>query len=175
MAYYIFLKSLRSPEEFRKNPHVKITPKSPSIIFQSLVIIKKSNFIQKRIFPSLSAQSAQRPASPSGLSAQPAPPAPPFLPQAARACSAHIGLHGLGVFAKSRVFFEFAQPGDDAFSLCHRHAGPTYQLHHFPRAGRPWSEFLRAAAPRLGCPRAFTALPHHSPPLIRFKPSVNGP
>jgi hypothetical protein len=24
MAYYIFLKSLRSLEEFRKNPHVKI-------------------------------------------------------------------------------------------------------------------------------------------------------
>jgi hypothetical protein len=32
-----------------------------------------------------------------------------------------------------------------------------------------------AAAPRLGCPRAFTALRHHSPPLIPFKPSVNGP
>jgi hypothetical protein len=30
-----------------------------------------------------------------------------------------------------------------------------------------------AAAPHLGCPRAFTALPHHSPPLIPFKPSLN--
>jgi hypothetical protein len=29
MACYIFLKSLRSLEEFRKNPHVKIPPKSP--------------------------------------------------------------------------------------------------------------------------------------------------
>jgi hypothetical protein len=41
MAYYIFLKSLRSLEEFRKNPHVKIPPKSPSINFQSLA---KFNF-----------------------------------------------------------------------------------------------------------------------------------
>jgi hypothetical protein len=31
------------------------------------------------------------------------------------------------------------------------------------------------AAPRLGCPRAFTALPHHFPLLFSFKPSVNGP
>jgi hypothetical protein len=30
MAYYIFLKSLRSLEEFRKDPHVKIPPKSPT-------------------------------------------------------------------------------------------------------------------------------------------------
>jgi hypothetical protein len=36
MAYYIFLKSLRSLEEFRKNPHVKIPPKSPCANFQSL-------------------------------------------------------------------------------------------------------------------------------------------
>jgi hypothetical protein len=36
MAYYIFLKSLRSLEEFRKITHVKIPPKSPSTNFQSL-------------------------------------------------------------------------------------------------------------------------------------------
>jgi hypothetical protein len=30
MAYYNFLKSLRSLEEFMKNPHVKIPPKSPT-------------------------------------------------------------------------------------------------------------------------------------------------
>jgi hypothetical protein len=28
-------------------------------------------------------------------------------------------------------------------------------------------------SPRLRYPRAFTALPHHSPPLIPFKPSLN--
>jgi hypothetical protein len=137
MAWHIifFLKSLRSLEEFRKNPHVKISPKSPSTIFQSLAIIKKSNFIQKRIFPSLSAQSAQRPAGPSGLSAQPASLAPLFS-RRSRARSAHPGLRGLGVFAKSRLLFEFAQPGDDAFSLCHRQADPTHQLHLPPSVDR---------------------------------------
>jgi hypothetical protein len=57
-------------------------------------------------------------------------PASPVLarstPQAAaRAHSAHLGLRGLGVITKSRLYFEFAQPGDNAFSLCHRQAGPT--------------------------------------------------
>jgi hypothetical protein len=69
-------------------------------------------------------------------------PASPVLarsaPQAAaRVCSAHPGLRGLGVFAKSRLFFEFAQPGDDAFFLCHRHAGPACQLRRLPHVGRP--------------------------------------
>jgi hypothetical protein len=67
MAYFIFLKYLDSLEDFRKNPHVKIPPKSPSTNFQSLDIFKNQNFMRKRIFPSLLAQSAQRPAGPSGL------------------------------------------------------------------------------------------------------------
>jgi hypothetical protein len=41
---------LRSLEEFRKNPHVKIPPKSPSANFQSLGIFKNSIFIRKEIF-----------------------------------------------------------------------------------------------------------------------------
>jgi hypothetical protein len=40
MTYFIFLKSLRSLGEFRKNPHVKIPPKSPCANFQSLGIFK---------------------------------------------------------------------------------------------------------------------------------------
>jgi hypothetical protein len=43
MAYCIFLKSLRSLEEYRKNPHVQIPPKSLCAIFQSLGKIQKSN------------------------------------------------------------------------------------------------------------------------------------
>jgi hypothetical protein len=69
MTYYIFLKSLRSLEEFMKNPHIKIPSKSPPTNFQSLGIFKNQIFIRKRIFPSLSAQSAQQPAGPFGLSA----------------------------------------------------------------------------------------------------------
>jgi hypothetical protein len=50
MAYYIFLKSLRSLEEFRKNPHVKIPPKSPCPNFQSLGKFKNPILIQKFLF-----------------------------------------------------------------------------------------------------------------------------
>jgi hypothetical protein len=67
MAYYIFLKSLRSLEEFRKNPHVKIPPKSSSTIFQSLANFKKSDFNSENLFIL------------SSLSAQPACPHPPGL------------------------------------------------------------------------------------------------
>jgi hypothetical protein len=74
--------------------------------------------------------------------------------------STHLGLRSLGVFVKSRLFFEFVQPDDDAFSLCHHHVGPAYRLHRLPRAGRPRSEFLCATAPlrrcpRLGCPEFY--------------------
>jgi hypothetical protein len=50
MAYYIFLKSLRSLEDFRKNPHVKIPPKSPSTNFQSLGKFKNPIFNLEIIF-----------------------------------------------------------------------------------------------------------------------------
>jgi hypothetical protein len=50
MAYFIFLKYLRSLEEFRKNSHVKIPPKSPCANFQSLGIFKNLIFIRRGIF-----------------------------------------------------------------------------------------------------------------------------
>jgi hypothetical protein len=50
MASYIFLKSLKSLEEFWKNPHVKIPPKSPSTNFQSLGKFKNPILIQKILF-----------------------------------------------------------------------------------------------------------------------------
>jgi hypothetical protein len=49
MAYFSFLKSLRSLGECRKNPHVKIPPKSPWANFQSLCIFKKSKFYSEII------------------------------------------------------------------------------------------------------------------------------
>jgi hypothetical protein len=118
MTYYIFLKSLRSLEEFRKNPHDKIPPTN----FQSLCIFKNPIFIQKEFLFEKNFSSPVLARS---------------SPQAtARACSAHPGLRGLGVIAKSHLYFEFAQPDDDTFSLCHRQAGPTHQLHLPPSAGR---------------------------------------
>jgi hypothetical protein len=50
MAYYIFLKSLRSLEEFKKNPHVKIPPKSPSTNFQTLGKFKNPIFNSEILF-----------------------------------------------------------------------------------------------------------------------------
>jgi hypothetical protein len=50
MAYYIFLKSLRSLEELRKNPHVKIPPKYPCANFQSLHKFKNPIFNSEILF-----------------------------------------------------------------------------------------------------------------------------
>jgi hypothetical protein len=139
MAYYIFLKSLRSLEEFRKILMSKFLLNLLLQISKALVN-SKTKFLFKKNFSS---------------EFGPPGPASPVLarsaPQAAvRERSAHPGLRGFSVFAKSRLFFEFAHPGDNTFSLCHRHTGPTCRLHRLPRADRPRSE------------------------LIPFKPSVNG-
>jgi hypothetical protein len=49
-----------------------------------------------------------------------------------------LSLSSLGVFAKRRLFFEFAQSGNDASSLsCHCQVGPACQFHPLPHAGRP--------------------------------------
>jgi hypothetical protein len=45
------LKTLRSLEQFRKNPHVKIPPKSPSTNFQSLGKFKNLIFNSEILFP----------------------------------------------------------------------------------------------------------------------------
>jgi hypothetical protein len=50
MAYFIFLKYLRRLEEFRKNPHVKIPPKSPFANFQILDKFKNTIFNSKILF-----------------------------------------------------------------------------------------------------------------------------
>jgi hypothetical protein len=50
MAYFIFLKYLRSLEEFRKNHRVQIPPKSPCANFQSLGKFKNPIFNSKILF-----------------------------------------------------------------------------------------------------------------------------
>jgi hypothetical protein len=82
MAYFIFLKYLRSLEEFSKNPHVKIPPKSPCANFQSLGIFKNLISIRKGFFfrfqpirPSPARAGSLRPAG-CRLPAQPTRPKP---------------------------------------------------------------------------------------------------
>jgi hypothetical protein len=99
------------------------------------------------------------------------------LQAAARARSAHLGLRDLGVFAKSRLFFEFAQPGDDAFFLCHRHAGPACQLRRLPRVSRPEARLPHASpqliAPRL--PASMIATPIKAPYSPALIPPLEAP
>jgi hypothetical protein len=108
-------------------------------------------------------------------------------PQAtARVRAVHPGQRGLGVFAKSRLFFEFAQPGDDAFFLCHRHVGPACQLRRLPCVGRPEACLPRASlqliAPRLLASIIATPIkapysPALIPPLeslLTPSPTING-
>jgi hypothetical protein len=80
MAYYFFLKSLRSPKEFRKNPHVKIPPKSPSTNFPSLGKFKIHFLFEKN------SSSEFSPLDPAGLGL-PAGPSHPILPDPN--CPAH--------------------------------------------------------------------------------------
>jgi hypothetical protein len=90
--------------------------------------IQKSNFYSKIIL----------------LRFQPVRPSPsragPLRPPAAVHALGPFGLSGFGVFAKRRLFFEFVQSGNDAFSLSrHCHVGPARQFHPSPRAGRAQS------------------------------------
>jgi hypothetical protein len=166
MAYYIFLKSLRSLEEFRKNPHVKIPPKSPSTNFQNLGKFKNPIFNSEILFLAFGpADLTARLAS--GLAR---PPAAPSL-QAEIIRPAHPARASVASSWEIRFPFRIMPSRADRLSLVslstrpHLSDSPPSPCRPTP-AGNP---------PRLGCPRAFTALPHHSSPLIPFKPSLNEP
>jgi hypothetical protein len=95
MAYSIFLKYLRSPEEFRKNPHVKIPPKFSCANFQSHGIFKKLIFIQKGIFFRF------RPIRPSPAPRWPAPPLRPSAPRSTHSAQAVLAYFPKGVFSST--------------------------------------------------------------------------
>jgi hypothetical protein len=95
MAYFIFLKSLRSLEEFRKYPHVKIPPKSSCANFQSLTIFKNLIFIQKGIFFGF------WPIQPSPAPRWPAPPRRPPAPRLAHSAQAALAYFSKDVFSST--------------------------------------------------------------------------
>jgi hypothetical protein len=162
VAYYIFLKSLRSLEEFRKNPHVKISPKSPSTNFQSLGKFKNPIFNSEILFPCFR---PGRPCGPLGLRPSRLPLASP-LPQADPSCSARahrwrncrsalsplIHAFRLGAFSLSSA---------DAWVPCVSPVFPTMPFDPGQKSSVP--PLPHAAAPRLGCRRAFTAPSSLSP------------
>jgi hypothetical protein len=165
MAYYIFLKSLRSLEEFRKNPHVKIPPKSPSINSQILGKFKNLIFNSEILFSYFwpgrpCGPLGLWPSQPAGLAALQAEttPAGPPSPRVGR------------VFTGIRFPFWFA-PSELAASpssLCQ--VGSGCQLCPPPLAARArpcrhcFSATERRPAPRLGCHRAVTTSPSFSLP-----------
>jgi hypothetical protein len=164
MAYYIFLKSLRSLEEFWKNPHVKIPPKSPCANFQSLGKFKNPIFNSEILFPTfgpadLAGHSAFGPASPLAS-----------LPRQAKTPLAGPSSPCVGGVSAGICFpFRFA-PSELAASpssLCQ--AGPGCQLRPSPPAAQAhlrrhcFPATPRRPAPCLGCRRAVTTPPSFSP------------
>jgi hypothetical protein len=103
MPYYIFLKSLRSLEEFRKNPHVKILPKSPSTNFQSLGKFINSIFNSEILFPCFR---PGQPCGPLGLRPSRLPLASP-LPQAEAHRMAQAAQPARAVGVITEVVFSF--------------------------------------------------------------------
>ena len=134
MAYYIFLKSLRNLEEFRKNPQVKIPPKSPCANFQSLGTFKNLIFIQKVIFFGF------RPIRPSPAPRWPTPPRRPPMP-----CSAHSAQAALAYFLKGVFSSTLRTPAETPSLSHHCHVGPACQLHPLPHASRPLPLLLVAS------------------------------
>jgi hypothetical protein len=157
MAYFISLKYWRSLKEFRKNPHVKIPPKSSCVNFQSLGIFKNLIFIQKGIF--------------FGFRPSPAPrwPTPPHKPPAPR--SAHLAQAALAYFLKGIFSLTLRTPVETPSLSHHHHVGPACQLHPLRHAGRPLPFLLiisgHPAPPSftLGCRPSHYSPRHHSPPL----------
>jgi hypothetical protein len=131
MACYIFLKCLRSLEEIRKNPHVKILPKSPSTNFQSLGKFKNLILIQKFLFFLIFG-----PADPAArLASGPAsPPAAPS-PQAEIALPAHPAARRSRLRGKYVFLFgsRLPEPAASPSSLCQ--PGPICQMCLPHRAG----------------------------------------
>jgi hypothetical protein len=119
MACYIFLKSLRSLEEFRKNPHVKIPPKSPTN-FQSLGKFKNPILIQKFLFFLIFG-----PADPTArLASGPGSPTVALSPQAKITRPAHPARASVASSRDIRFPFRFTPSQAGHLSLVSPSTGP---------------------------------------------------
>jgi hypothetical protein len=166
MSYFIFLKYLRSLEEFRKNSHAKFPPKFPYANFQSLDKFKNLSSSLSARLP-LPAHSAFGPAGP----ASPSPPAgrsqlcrpKPLGPRAPLAY-----LQKYVFFFDSRLLFSAPSLYPPANTWA-----PLVGFIFSTTPTDPDRVSTVPPAPRLGCRRAITA--PITPPLIPFKPSLNEP
>jgi hypothetical protein len=171
MAYYIFLKSLRSLEEFRKNPFVKIPPKSPSTNFQSLGKFKLPIFNSDILFLAFG------PADPAARLAS-GPASPPVAPS----LQAEIVSAGPSSPRVGRVFVEnmfslsdHALPSQPPLPRLSVNRAPPVRFTPFPAPTDPGQKSpaplpRTSDAPELLQPSLITLAP-----LIPFKPSLNEP
>jgi hypothetical protein len=160
MAYYISLKSLRSLEEFRKNPHIKIPPKPHSTNFQSLGKFKNPIFNSEIIFLAFS------PADPTARSAS-GPASPPAVPSP----QAKIIPAGPSSLCVGRVFAE------NTFSLSDHAFSSRPPLPHLSVNRAPPVRFIPFPAPAdpgqkspMSLPRASDAPALLQPSLITLPP-----
>jgi hypothetical protein len=132
---------LRSLEEFRKNPHVKIPPKSPSTNFQSLGKFKNPIFNSEIVFlafgpANLAAHSASSPASPL------AAPSPHAKIVPAGPSSLRVGR----VFAGNTFSFSnHAFPSRPPLPRLSVNRAPPVRINPFPAATDLGRKFPRAA------------------------------
>jgi hypothetical protein len=104
MSYFIFLKYLRSLEEFSKNPHVKIPPNFPCANFQSIGKFKNPIFNSKTFLLHFRPGYPYRPTR---LSAQPAPLAPLLLQAEANFAGPSRSAHARRWRICRNTFFSF--------------------------------------------------------------------
>jgi hypothetical protein len=168
MAYYVFLKSLRRLEEFRKNPHVKIPPKSASTNFQSLGKFKNPIFNSEILFLLILARPTLRPTQPLSPASPLATPSPtgrkcPIGPSSPR--------FGRVLAGNTLSFLDHAFPSRPPPPSVTTTWAPLVSFIVSPMPANPSQNFPRAAAPPRRCltpwmPPRFYSSPSSLPPLI---------
>jgi hypothetical protein len=138
------------------------------------LVNSKIKFLIQKSFSLLSARPTLRPIRPLATGR-----AVPRRPKSSR--PAHPARASAASSREIRFPFQITPSQAGRLSLVSLLTGPHLsESLPSPRRPTPVENFPapplpHAAAPRLGCPRAFITLPHHSPPLIPFNLSVNGP
>jgi hypothetical protein len=167
MAYYIFLKSLRSLEEFRKNPHVKIPPKSPSTNLQRVGKFKNPIFNSEILFLLISARLTLRPTRPLSPASPLATPSPAGRKRPAGPSNPRVGRVFAGnTFSFSDHAFPSRLPPPSVTATW----APLVRFIVSPTPADPGRNFPRAAAPPRRClapwmPPSFYSSPSSLPPL----------
>jgi hypothetical protein len=158
---------LRSLEEFRKNPHVKIPPKSPSTNFQSLGKFKNPIFNSEILFLLILARATLRPTRPLSPASPLATPFPAGQKRPAGPSSPCVGRVFAGnTFSFSDHAFPSQPPPPSVTAIW----VPLVSFVVSPALADHGQHLPRAAAPPRHClapwmPPSFYSSPSSLPPL----------